>query len=160
MPKHPSAIIGAAGEHFVAARLAAMGYVVALTRGGSPAADLLVTTQKGTASASVQVKTSTWAGRWQKKDPAKNHWEWPISKKAADRHGSKFLYALVDLQDWPDKTQPPQVFIVPSTLVAAWIQKTIDQKWSMNLFWIYDKDKADYLERWDRVVEVLGPPEG
>lgn len=33
MPERPTALTAAAGEHFVAHRLSAMGYPVALTRG-------------------------------------------------------------------------------------------------------------------------------
>jgi hypothetical protein len=47
MPPRSTAITGTAGEHFVAARLAGMGYVVALSRGGSPGVDLLIATQDG-----------------------------------------------------------------------------------------------------------------
>jgi hypothetical protein len=34
MPKRATALTGAAGEHFVAYKLSAMNYPVALTRGG------------------------------------------------------------------------------------------------------------------------------
>lgn len=78
MPRHPTSITGAAGEHFVAARLAAMGYVVALTRGGSPTADILVSTQSSDRTIALQVKTATWARRDYKRARSQpnNHWEW------------------------------------------------------------------------------------
>lgn len=157
MPKHPSAITGSAGEHLVAGRLAAMGYVVALTRGGSPTADLLVTNQKGDKTLSVQVKTSVWAGRWQSKNPAKNHWEWPFSARAAELTGDTLLYALVDLQNWPDqKGSMYQVFIVPSKVVAASVKGILERERPRIFHWIMESEKATYHERWDRIEAILG----
>ncbi len=157
MPRHPSAITGAAGEHLVAGRLAAMGCVVALTRGGSPTADLLVTNQAGNETVTIQVKTSTWAGRWRKRDPSRNKWEWPISRKAAELEGDRLLYAFVDLQEWPDSDRQFQVFIVPSEKVASWARLGVEKKWSRIFFEILASRKDDHLERWDRVTDILEP---
>ena len=49
-----TALIAAAGEHFVAYRLSAMGYPVALTRAGSPTVDLMVGDLAGNAAISLQ----------------------------------------------------------------------------------------------------------
>jgi len=160
MPRHPSTITGAAGEHLVAARLAAMGYVVALTRGGSPSADLLVSTQSATKSVAIQVKTATWAGRWFKRKPENNRWEWPMQKKAASGASDGFFYAVVDLQNWPEDDGQPQVFIIPSKVVAEEIQKTIDANWGRTFLWLPEAKRDDYLEKWDRVEKALGPPAG
>lgn len=51
-----TALIAAAGEHFGASRLSAMGYPVALTRGGSPTVDLMVGDVAGNAAISLQRK--------------------------------------------------------------------------------------------------------
>jgi hypothetical protein len=61
MPKIPTALTGCAGEHFVAYRLSAMGYVAALPRGGSPSVDLMVGTVDGRNTVTVQVKTKSQA---------------------------------------------------------------------------------------------------
>jgi len=55
--KISTAIKGAIGEFYVASFLSAMGLVVALPRGGVPSSDLIVTTQEGRRSISLQVKT-------------------------------------------------------------------------------------------------------
>lgn len=51
-------ITGASGEFFVAAYLSALNLVVALPRGGVPSSDLLVTTERGEKTISLQVKTA------------------------------------------------------------------------------------------------------
>lgn len=63
MTKRSTALIGAAGEHYVAFRLSALGFPVALTRGGSPTVDLMVGDLEGQAALSFQVKTSSGAWR-------------------------------------------------------------------------------------------------
>lgn len=95
MASRASTLTGAAGEHFIAYRLSAMGYPVALTRGGSPTVDL----------------------KWD-----------------------------------DDNTSMPDVFIVPSKVVADTFN---DPSWSMYVFWIMQKDKDDYFERWDLITKRL-----
>jgi hypothetical protein len=60
MSRQSTALTAAAGEHYVAYKLSAMGYPVAMTRGGSPTLDLMVGDLSGH-SVSIQVKTSRWA---------------------------------------------------------------------------------------------------
>jgi len=59
MAKRATTLTGAAGEHYVAYKLSAMGYPTALTRGGSPVIDLMVGDLSGNGSVSIQVKTRT-----------------------------------------------------------------------------------------------------
>ncbi len=47
MSKIPSTILCACGEHYVASYLSGTGLVVALTRRGVPATDLIVTSEMG-----------------------------------------------------------------------------------------------------------------
>ncbi len=63
MGRTDTLIVGTAGEHYVAFRLAQLGWVVALPRGGSPAVDLLVSNMTGSRTVTIQVKTAEWAGR-------------------------------------------------------------------------------------------------
>lgn len=63
MPKRATSLTGAAGEHYVAYKLSALGYPTALTRGGSPVIELMVGDISGNGSISIQVKTSNSARR-------------------------------------------------------------------------------------------------
>jgi hypothetical protein len=84
MVKRPTALTAAAGEHFVAFKLSAMGYLVAMTRGGSPTVDLLVGDLSGEAAISIQVKTSSGARR-------SNRWEWDVGRKGLTLRGNSIL---------------------------------------------------------------------
>ncbi len=152
MPERPTALTGAAGEHFVAYKLSALGFPVALTRGGSPTIDVMVGNLTGTETLSIQVKTSNWARREFKRKPENNRWEWDVGKKALTLRGKSIYYAFVDLQwDPTNQHQMPTVFIVPSDDVANFL----GPDWSRYMFWILDHQADDYKERWDLLTDRL-----
>ena len=107
-------ITGASGEFFVAAYLSALNLVVALPRGGVPSSDLLVTTERGEKTISLQVKTAK-----KSFNPSKDHGDylaWEMPNKAitvSDTH----WYAFVDIKNWPKDDKTPEVFLVPSAKV-------------------------------------------
>ena len=151
MPKRATALTGAAGEHFVAFHLSAMGFPVALTRGGSPTVDLMVGDLTGSATISIQVKTSNWAWRAFKKKPENNHWEWDVGKKGLHLRSENIFYAFVDLRWVADKPARPDVFIVPSSVVAD----KFGPNWSRYMFWIMESEASKYRERWDLITGKL-----
>ena len=153
MPKRATALTGAAGEHYVAYKLSALGYPVALTRGGSPAIDLMVGDLSGSNCVSIQVKTSNNARRSYKRDKNKhkNHWEWDVGKKGISLKGDSILYAFVNLKGTPTESRNPhpEVFIVPSCVVSSFL----DRKMSRYIFWIKDSEKSKYLEKWHFIID-------
>jgi len=155
MAKHPTAITGAAGEYFVAARLAAMGYVVALTRGGSPSVDLLVSNQSGSMTVSIQVKTAWWARRDHKRKKEKDRWEWPIRRYEAQDASPQFLYAFVDLRAWPDTGYTPLVFVMPSKEVK---RRQFPES-AHPYLWIMDAEANQYRENWEFIGFPSAPLE-
>lgn len=158
MPKRATSLTGAAGEHYVAYKLSAMGYPAALTRGGSPVIDLMVGDISGNGSISIQVKTSNSARRVHKRDKNKDkdRWEWDVGSKGRKLKGESIFYAFVNLKGTPSaiKNPHPEVFIVPSEDVASYL----DRPMSRYMFWIKDKDKERYLEAWHLITDrLLGP---
>jgi len=145
MTERSTAITGTAGEHFVASRLATMGYVVALTRGGSPSIDLLIATADGSRTAILQVKTSSSALRG--RNPTNTFWEWPVGWGAADLEADRLWYAFVDLRSWPDEKDYPEVYLVPSGEVAAQIQYERKHKWSRSFFRLGTPEGKEYSNR-------------
>lgn len=150
MPKRPTSLTAAAGEHYVAYKLSALGFPVALTRGGSPTVDLMVGDISGDDAIMIQVKTSNWARRVYKRKIEQNHWEWDIGKKAMTLRSPNVFYAFVDLR-W-NSGKDPAVFIVPSEIVAA----PLREGWSRYMHWITDEHQQRYLDRWDLITERLG----
>lgn len=110
---------GIAGVHYVASRLNAMGYHVALTVGNVPAVDLLISSSDGASSISLQVKTSQWALRMRGKGAEKksHHYEWDIGWNCARLDRGDLVFALVDLKNFEEL---PDVFLVPSKIIAKY----------------------------------------
>lgn len=151
MPERATALTAAAGEHFVAYKLSAMGYPVAMTRGGSPTIDLMVGDVTGEKAISIQVKTSNWARRDYKRKTENNHWEWDVGKKALSLRGDSIFYAFVDLK-WNSENPPlPDVYVVPSEDVANWL----NPEWSRYMFWIKDAEREKYFESWKKITGRL-----
>lgn len=154
MPDRPTTLTAAAGEHYVAYKLSALGYTAALTRSGSPSVDIMVGDTKGKNSIMIQVKTSNWARRQYKRKTENNGWTWDVGIKAKSLKGDNIVYAFVDLKwnynkyvDIPN----PTVFIVPSSVVANFL----GDNWSRYMFWIFDEDKNKYFENWDIIINKL-----
>ena len=143
-----TALIGAAGEHYVAYKLSLLGYCVGLSRGGSPYVDIMLANADGEGVA-IQVKTSNGARRDFKRKPENNRWEFDVGHKAKSLGGDRLLYAFVDF-DWERST--PKVFIVPSKDVKTKFEGT---NYIRNLFWLMDDMKEKYFERWDYIAQLM-----
>ena len=170
------AVTGSAGVHFVAYRLSAMGYVVALTREGAPAVDLMAFSPKSGKSVSIQVKTATNASQRERKKKRKDGLVyWRLSKKALELRGKGVFYAFVDMKgcaaDQPRPQKTPDVYIVPADWVADPSHRNLsDQGTSLGTFnvypkgkpatdfWfdIYPKGKKKWAENWRAITDMLG----
>ena len=149
-PTRDKALVGAAGEHYVAFRLSAEGYAVGLTARGTTALDLLVANPRTGSSITIQTKTATNA--WVASRKWGNYWKWRIGSKRLSPSGS-FFYVLLNLRD--DPSGAPAALIVPSTQLGPLLETFGTGRpdvWCT----IYEKDKAQYLERWDLITAVLG----
>ena len=117
-----TSLTGSAGVYFVAARLNAMGFQCAPTFGNVPSVDVLVSSENGSALIALQVKTTVdgvrTRGRGQEKKP--HHYEWDIGWKSARLSIPNLFFALVDLKDF---TELPDVFIVPSNVIATYFEE-------------------------------------
>ena len=111
-----TAIKGAIGEFYVASFLSAMGLVVALPRSGVPSTDLIVTTHEGHKSFSIQVKTSLSPINKSKKYD--DYWSWDVSKKARENRSKFHWYTFVNAYNWPSSESSPDIYFVPSEVVA------------------------------------------
>jgi hypothetical protein len=156
MPLRSTALTGAAGEHFVAYKLSAMGYPVALTRGGSPTVDLMVGDLQGGSPVSIQVKTSTGAWRERKRDAGDSRWEWDVGKKALTLRGDSIFYAFVDLKSLEATRHVPDVFIVPSGVVAKYVPPGS----SRYMFWLPESVGHLYSDKWNRITDLLDGKRG
>jgi hypothetical protein len=145
MAKLQSAILCPCGEHYVASYLSGMGLVVALTRAGSPATDLIVTSVTGGRSVSLQVKAGgLYSYSVYKRKPENNQWTWRVGKKAMDRAKDLYWFAFVYIGDWPQRqdSPAPRVFFVPSKIVAKKLRS--NDKSQQDWFWMLEDEAEPY----------------
>ena len=144
------ALTGAAGEHYIAFRLSALGYAIGLTTRGTRAVDLLATNLQTGKSITVQIKTMIDAFVENRKSGS--YWHWRVSSPQTQPRET-FYYMFVDLKGDPSK--PPDVFIVPSLKLKPLLVEYPNYTGCA----IYETDKKAkkaYLNRWDIVEAALG----
>lgn len=141
--KPDNAILGACGEHYIAAYLSGCGLIVAMPRGGMPGFDLFVTREKSGHAIRIQVKTGTQA--------TKNHKQlgpiylWATSYKVIELNDPYLWYAYVWLKDWPNGEFTPEVFFVPSSIVVECMKRCKaegDNTWPY--FWLNQEEAEKY----------------
>jgi len=101
------ALVGAAGEHLVLSRLLSRGLLAAPAPRGTEKVDIVVTNQDGKSSFRIQVKTTEGSTR--------NGWFLNAKHESQSEPDLYFCFVLL-------RPTSPQVFVVPSSVVAAAIQ--------------------------------------
>ena len=154
MARDDALLVGTAGEHFVAFRLAQLGCVVAIPRGGSPAVDLLVSNRAGTKTVTVQVKTAEWAQRYRGRGEEKrlDHLEFPLGHRAVGFSPRRFIYAFVDLQG-REPNSAPDVYIVPAEIVRQYADEWAHVKWLR--YHPPIEEVEPYKNRWRLITQLL-----
>ena len=156
MRKIDNAVRGACGEHFVASYLSGLGLVVALTKGGSPTTDIIVTSELAGRSISLQVKTGGSSSReTYKRKPENNCWIWRAGTRAISAASESHWYAFVYAGDWPASDNLPEIFFVPSSVVVKRLseQRESQRDW----FWMYDADAQEYrgVKGYEKLAKCL-----
>lgn len=132
---------GLCGEHYIAAYLAGLGLAVAVPRGGAARDDLFVADAKRGHPVRVQVKAA--------RDPYGKYkgdeiCSWETGCGIVDTHDQSLWYAFVALRNWPQQTNLPEVFFVPSTDVAACM--ATEKGKSRTFFWMKVGDAEKYRD--------------
>jgi hypothetical protein len=102
-----STLVGAAGEHYVMAKLLRCGYIAALAPRGVPNIDIVVTDLEGSRSFSIQVKARRDIG---------SDGGWHLNEKHERLRDARLFYCLVDFGKSEDAL--PKVYVVPSRIIA------------------------------------------
>ena len=105
--KLESTQVGIAGEYLVAAELTLRGYVAAITLRNTRGMDIIASTNDGSRSVSIQVKTSSG------KKP-----KWVLTRKAESYFDDNHFYVFVALGNLDER---PSYHIVPSKVVADYV---------------------------------------
>ena len=134
-------ITAACGEHFVASFLSGVGLIVALPRAGVPGSDLLVASCQCGPALRIQVKTARDArGRTK---ALGDYYSWDTSAKVVDLHSEHLWFAYVSLNGWPSSDGLPEVFFIPSSVIAEHLRT--HPKSTRPLFWLQAADLEQYI---------------
>jgi len=118
--KVTSAQIRAVGEHYVMARLLALGHIVGIAPDNTRSVDLIAMREDGSKHFQIQVKTRT---RGRSSDEG-----WHMKDKHEEINTPGLHYVFVALpENWTDRDQP-ETFIIPSAKVAE-ILKDSHRNW-------------------------------
>lgn len=141
------ALVGNAGEHYVAYQLSEREYAVGLTARGTEGIDLLAANPKTGKSIAIQVKTTRNAYDFNKS--GEEWWKWRISEKSVARQPEKtFFWIFVDLRRGSGK--PPDIFIVPSSNLKR------DMRSDYPGWYYLEKDNASkFKNSWDLIEDAL-----
>ena len=145
MKRSATSLIGASGEHYVAAYLSGFQLIVAMPRAGIPGSDLFVSKEKGGHALRVQVKTGTQATRRTKDEG--DIYLWATSYAAIERNDKYLWYAYVYLNGWPNGEKVPEVFFVPSRVVVKCMRECRANKETWPYFWMRVKEATKYKGR-------------
>ena len=139
--------------YFVAARLNAMGLRCAATFGNVPTVDILVSSLDGSATVSLQVKTTMWGVRWRGRgeDRKKHHFEWEIGWKSARLNTPNLFFALVDLKAFEEL---PDVFVVPSKVIATYFRAG-PENWPRARYHESIENLEQYRNNWKAIRKRL-----
>lgn len=108
--KSDKALVGAAGEHLVLARLLARGILASQAPRGTRKADILVNFLDTDSSCLIQVKTRSTVGGDQ---------GWHMSKKHEEIKDPDLFYCFVDVS-----IEPAKVYVVPAKKVALAVKES------------------------------------
>jgi hypothetical protein len=145
MNRSATSLVGASGEHYVAAYLSGFQLIVAMPRAGIPGSDLFVSREKGGHALRVQVKTGTQATRRTKDEG--DIYLWSTSYSAIERNDKYLWYAYVYLKGWPSGEDLPEVFFVPSCIVVRCMRECKKNKETWPYFWMRVIDANRYKGR-------------
>jgi len=102
-------IVGTAGEYFVCAELCRRGYLALLTPKNNPLFDVVASTEDGSKTVSIQVKTRS----------IRNKQGWKLGKDITVKKGNhNFFVVLVNLEE----TGLPEFYIYEHDILAEIVQ--------------------------------------
>jgi len=130
----------ACGENYAASYLSGMGLIVAFPRAGSPLVDLTATSDQGVCAISLQVKT----GGFREIRSTGIEWSWNVGRKAMDvsRVSNSFFYVFIHDGGWPATDFLPEVFSVPSKVVAETLKANTPNQ--ADWFWFNEQTATKY----------------
>ncbi len=148
-------IAAIAGEHFIAHRIAMLGFAPTLVRQSIPGIDLLVSAGKGARTIAIQVRSAFNATREVTNDHVTTfHLRFPLGHRAIAAASKTTFFCFVDLRQQVAITMP-DVYVVPAVVLRKeydgvylrkYAQVHHDRPW---------QSMQPYRNNWDPIIEAL-----
>jgi hypothetical protein len=150
-------IAAIAGEHYVAHKIAMLGFIPTLVRQRMPRIDLLVSSAKGDRTVSVQVK-STFNAMREPSQPGKSgptfDLRFPLGHRAVTSSEGTTFFCFVDLRRVsPSAVQ--DVYIVPATALKQEYDGVYLRKYSQLHYQRPWQTMQPFRNNWDPIANAL-----
>jgi hypothetical protein len=150
-------LVGTAGEYYVCAELCRYGYLALMTPKNNPLFDVVATSQDGTKSVAIQVKTRS----------VRNEQGWKLGADMASEDKSKGLFVvLVNLKE----SEPPDFYVYKRKELVKRVQTVYEsymakpkkdgsQRKAVGFRWFdeisFTEDDKSRRNNWERIHEAL-----
>lgn len=145
-----------AGEHFVAHKIALLGFLPALVRQGSPSIDLVASRPDGGRTVGIQVETTSTAlrtrGRGEKKTPFQL--QFPLGYHAIEATADSTIFCFVDLRGG-DPALSPDVYVVPADQLKKEYAEMDIRQYSYFRHHREIERMSGYKNNWQPIIEAL-----
>jgi len=143
-----SVLVAASGEHYVAFKVAQLGYNVAMVRQGSSGIDLLASNVSGSRSVAIQVKATSEAERLTGRGAARKitRLEFPLGHAVIEKAAPPIV-CFVDL--YTDIQAPvPRVYVVPIAFLVTHFEGEIIRDYRYFRLHISVELMEQFKEQW------------
>lgn len=152
MPVPESHTISTAGEHFVAYRIAACGFLPAFIRHGIRKVDILASTPNGSRTVGLVVKCTRDAVR---ESAGSELLVFPFSGRFLDQAGPNTLFCFVDLREGTEGAGP-DVFVIPREELDELISNQTRRKYAPARWHVSPEAIAPFKNEWRPLYRALG----
>lgn len=157
MSASESQFIAAAGEHFVAYKVALLGFVPALTQ-DARTIDLLVSSPDAGAMVGVQVESTPSALRASRRQTGEaGELEFPLSHRSLEQAAPSTIFCFVDFRS-RSNGETPDVYVIGARELRAQCAGAYVRKYSSFRYVRTAAELQPYRNNWQPFVEALGGP--
>lgn len=153
MPPPETHFSTSAGEHFVAFKIARLGFIPVLSAHGRTI-DLIATSADGSRSLGVHVKTALQAER-RNADGALTL-DFPFSYRAVEQSAPGTLFCFVDLRG-RDGLRPPEVFVLPALYLQREYRGLSVRRYATIRHQRAPAELEPFRDNWQPLLEALAP---
>lgn len=153
-------LVAAAGEHYVAYKVASLGFVPALVRQGVRGIDLIASSPDGSKTVGLQIKVA-WSAVFDRGNGAAAesfHLRFPLGQRAIAATPDSTIFCFVDLRKWSPR-EAPDVYLVS----ARQVKREYDGVYLRKYTSVYHERSAAELEphrnNWRPLIDALSTEE-